>query len=368
MCYNNTKGVFMKIIHCSDLHIGSKIDSLPAEKSTIRREEILHAFERLCVFARDNSVRVVIIAGDFFDAKKCAKKIIDRVLYSIKNCPNCDFIYLQGNHDFEFFHDYDKSEIPQNLKSFSGNFSSFRYDNVVIGGITLSEYAISSQYEKITFAPQDFNILTMHGELVEYKALDNPEAVSLTMLKDKNIDYLALGHYHFYQNGNIDGRGQFAYSGCLEGRGFDELDKKGFVLIDTEIENKFIFIPFSSREFYEINFSVSDYGNWLSCRENIIKNLSQNYSEQSAIKLVLSGDREVDFNINLEEIKQRLNEIFFFAKVIDKTCLKISIDSYINDKTLKGEFIRLVYKSDLPDETKNIVVQRGLEALKGELK
>ena len=80
------------------------------------------------------------------------------------------------------------------------------------------------------------------------------------------------------------------------------------------------------------------------------------------------GERDVDFNINLEEIKQRLNEIFFYAKIVDKTTLKISLDNYLNDKTVTGEFVRLVFQSDLGDETKKQVIQRGLEALKGELK
>ena len=357
----------MKIIHCSDLHIGSKIDSLPSEKSITRREDVLHAFERLCAYAKSNSVSVVIIAGDLFDERKCSKKITERVLYAISQCGDCDFIYLQGNHDFNFFESID-CQMPVNLKILSGEFSSCRYENVVIGGLSLSEYGIINQYDKINFDPKDFNVLVMHGEVVDYKAIDNPESVSLTLLKDKSIDYLALGHFHFYQKGKIDSRGQYAYSGCLEGRGFDETGEKGFVLIDTDLEEKFSFVPFSSRIFYEINFDVSSYKDWLSCRDDILKNLSQQYSENSIIKFVLLGERAVDFNVNLEEIKQRLNEIFFYAKVNDKTTLKIALESYINDKTINGEFVRLVLGSDLSVEEKNLVVERGLEALRGELK
>ena len=36
-----------------------------------------------------------------------------------------------------------------------------------------------------------------------------------------------------YSTGEIDERGKYAYSGCLEGRGFDETGDKGFVLIDV---------------------------------------------------------------------------------------------------------------------------------------
>ena len=57
----------MKFIHCADLHIDSKIKTLPSDKSKIRREEIIRTFERLTDYAAENGVTAVIIAGDMFD-------------------------------------------------------------------------------------------------------------------------------------------------------------------------------------------------------------------------------------------------------------------------------------------------------------
>ena len=53
----------------------------------------------------------------------------------------------------------------------------------------------------------------------------------------KNIDYLALGHIHKYKQAELDQRGVYCYSGCLEGRGFDECGEKGFVLLDIDEES-----------------------------------------------------------------------------------------------------------------------------------
>ena len=57
------------------------------------------------------------------------------------------------------------------------------------------------------------------------------ELVSLPRLQNKNIDYLALGHLHDYRFERLDSRGHYCYSGALEGRGFDELGPKGFVVV-----------------------------------------------------------------------------------------------------------------------------------------
>jgi exonuclease SbcD len=51
---------------------------------------------------------------------------------------------------------------------------------------------------------------------------DKTEVISLKELKNKAIDYLALGHIHSYKMEQLDSRGVYCYPGCLEGRGFDE--------------------------------------------------------------------------------------------------------------------------------------------------
>ena len=82
----------MKFIHCADLHLDSKIDGLPSDKSKIRRDEILRTFECLCDYASVNSVSAVIIAGDMFDTARVTTKTRDRVFNAIKKNFNVDFL------------------------------------------------------------------------------------------------------------------------------------------------------------------------------------------------------------------------------------------------------------------------------------
>ena len=90
----------MKLIHCADLHLDSKMETnLSKEKSRERKNEILITFERMVEYAKLNEVRAIIIAGDMFDKSQItqkAKKIVKNAIYSN---PKIDFIYLKGNHD-----------------------------------------------------------------------------------------------------------------------------------------------------------------------------------------------------------------------------------------------------------------------------
>ena len=72
----------MKIIHCADLHLDSNMTSnLSREQAKQRKAELLATFERMIVYAKDNSVKAVIIAGDLYDKKNIsanARNVLDR--------------------------------------------------------------------------------------------------------------------------------------------------------------------------------------------------------------------------------------------------------------------------------------------------
>ena len=90
----------MKIIHCSDLHLDSKMKSnLDSIKAKERRDEILRTYQNMVEYASKNEIKIILIAGDMFDKKNITLKARNVVLDSIRSNPNIDFIYLKGNHD-----------------------------------------------------------------------------------------------------------------------------------------------------------------------------------------------------------------------------------------------------------------------------
>ena len=58
----------MKILHCADLHLDSKMTAnLDKEKAKERKGEILRTFERMIRYAEEQEIAVILIAGDLFD-------------------------------------------------------------------------------------------------------------------------------------------------------------------------------------------------------------------------------------------------------------------------------------------------------------
>ena len=54
----------MKIIHCSDLHLDSKMKSnLDSKKAKERRNEILITYQNMVKYAVENNVKIIMYQG-----------------------------------------------------------------------------------------------------------------------------------------------------------------------------------------------------------------------------------------------------------------------------------------------------------------
>lgn len=347
----------MKIIHTADWHLDSPLTAnLGADKSKKRKNELLNSFMRMTDFAKENGVDAILISGDLFDGVYASKGSKETVYNCIKSNPDIDFFYLRGNHDEEI-KEFD--EIS-NLKLFSKDFSTYECGEVVIGGCEKTP----TPYHEIKFDEDKLNILMLHGEV---RTTNADEIISISELCGKNIDYLALGHIHSFSAGRIDNRGEWAYPGCPDGRGYDECGSKGFLLLDTEDGKiKTEFIEFESRKIEEFSLDVTgaDGTGEVLCR---IENALSGVDKKEMIKVRLTGKVLPECQINTDYINERFSESFFDFRIYDETKVLYEPEKYRFDETLKGEFIRFTEAcDDFSEEEKRKIIETGLKALSGE--
>lgn len=361
----------MKIIHCADIHLDSVLTAnLDREKAKERKEELLHTFTDMVEYANINGVSAIIIAGDLFDKKNISVTARKCVYEAIASNKNMDFYYLLGNHDANSFID-NLEEKPENLKLFGDEWISYRLgSNICISGIEFNNTKSQNIYNSLVLNNDDINIVVLHGQESAYNSKDKTEVINLKELKGKSIDYLALGHIHSYKEAELDARGVYCYSGCLEGRGFDECGSRGFVMLDIDEEKKKIareFIPFAKRTLYEVNVDVTGCENTLQAvevAEDTLKDADIN--SKDLVKLVIKGEIEEEADISKEYIRQQFADRFYFLKVYVECRLKLDSKKYAMDKSLKGEFVRLIEEQDnLDDEQKNDILKCGLQLLSG---
>lgn len=416
----------MRIIHCADVHLDSAMTAhLDSDMSRERRREILSTFKRLFQYAGKNDVDAIIIAGDLFDGENASLSTVNVVLDEIESHPDIDVFYLRGNHDGFMQNtshtkslsghkrslEYEIASLAEtrkidNLHMFENGSDSWTYyetgnlGRVCIAGVVLNRDNSDKIYDKLNLREDDINIVVLHGQESEYGGgakgngthpgfgSSNDELISLSRLRDKNIDYLALGHIHSYKLSRLDNRGLYGYSGCLEGRGFDECGEHGFVLIDIdedECEVRTAFIPFAYRCIYNVEIDITGYSDVYDVVDLIADRLYTRirgaqetssgfdntnghirHMEDNIVRVTLVGKSDIDIENDLYIIEKHFGDSFYYFEV--KNCTKaVSQDINLNcDATLKGEFIRTVMATDLSDEDKQTVIRIGLAALAGE--
>ena len=53
-------------------------------------------------------------------------------------------------------------------------------------------------------------------------------------------------------------------------------------------------------------------------------------------------------------------------KVYDHSSIQIDYESFKLDRTLKGEFVRLMQQQDMPEEQRAAIIEIGIKAVMGE--
>lgn len=363
----------MKLIHCADLHLDSKMSAnLDKDNAKERKSEILHTFERMVDFAAKNQVEAILIAGDLFDTKNISATTRNTVLYNITAHPEIDFYYLKGNHDSDNFLS-GLEEIPENLKMFGTQWTTYEMADgqITISGLELSANNVGSADVSLVLDSKKFNIVMLHGQEAESGVKDKAEIINLKQFRNKGIDYLALGHVHAYKKEDLDARGIYCYVGCLEGRGFDECGEHGFVILEVdETTGKYNheFVPFAQRQLYTVNVDVTG---CLTTAEMVARATVElqhaGCEEEALVKIVLKGMVDVECEKDIPYFLARFKPRFYFVKVYDETTLKIEVEDYLLDESLKGEFVRQVMAdATISQEDKKSIIRYGLQALAGE--
>lgn len=353
----------MKILHCADIHLDSPMEThMTREQAATRNTEILKSFQRMTEYAAKEKIKLVLIAGDFFDGERVTRRTVDGILDAVTSTPQIDYLYVSGNHD-NWTNAFIDHEVPVNFKCFTDKWDTFTYDDVSVSSIEMTKANAETLYEQLPKQNNSINIVMLHGQTSTVSGVDN---VNLTLLKNKNIQYLALGHIHKYSWGQLDSDGIYCYPGCLEGRGFDECGKKGFVVLDTDARKiEPAFIPFSLREIHNIEIDITGCLNNTEIY-NAMKKETRDIQKDDMVEFILTGTQDISTDISIKYLYRLADSDFFFVKIKDNTKVAIDPKEYENDISLKGEFIRLVMASDLSEERKIQIIRTGIEALIGE--
>ena len=330
----------MKIVHCSDLHLGKRFSG---NKDYVKKRymDFFNAFATFIDKVEEIKPDVCLIAGDIFDKKEINPDILSKTEYLFKRLKDNvkkDLIAIEGNHDnsrlleeswLEYLQEqnilkvfyYNKDFEEKNyLKIDDINFYPVGYPGFMI------DEALTKLSEKLN--PQEKNIVVVHTG-ISGSTDTLPGLVSTSILdlfKDKAI-YIAGGHIHSFTTYPKE-KPYFFVSGSLEFSNVqnEKSDKKGFILFDTDTLN-YEFIELEHRKRIKKDFSYTNFSNLENEFENFVKELNLTGEEILVISVSLNNNDYINTE-NLENIAEKNGALK--THILIKNILNIGADEENN--------------------------------------
>ncbi|MBQ7293453.1 MAG: DNA repair exonuclease [Clostridia bacterium] len=361
----------IKILHCADLHLDSPFSGLDPIQSEKRREEQRELLRNLVCYIRNQHVDLVLVAGDLFDSAFTGSTTVKYTAELFKSA-GCPIVISPGNHDPYVKNGIYSSGFSKNVRIFDDErLSFFDFEEL---GVSVWGYAFtSSSYEKhpldleYSVNPDRLNILCAHADIIQ--SLSKYAPISPGELNASPFDYAAFGHIHNAPDiGNYNGT-LAAYSGCAEGRSFDELDFGGAILLEVEgrkITTKKI--QLAKRRYMIEKIDVTGAEN----DENVIEKIRlriqmRNYHDDTSLRVILQGSVASDYAPNKQVIGKYVEDLYSID-IKDETLPTFDEEILMQDISVRGEFYRTLLKtiregSEEERKTAILALRLGLSAL-----
>ncbi len=357
----------LKILHAADFHLDSAFHHLSAEQAKLRREESRVLPERIANYVNQNGVQIVLLAGDLFDGSETYRDTYDRLLAALRSM-NARVFIAPGNHDYYSEHSpYATLDWPENVHIFR----SRRIERVEIPELSCAVYGAaftaSAQDEGLLddFIAEDdglVHLMVLHGDLTAVEARYNP--ITKSQIAQSNLDYLALGHTHLRSDVLREGKTSYAYCGCPEGHGFDELDDKGVLCGEVSVgKAEMAFVPLAMRRYRIMCVDVSK-----KTPEEAIRAALPGDTTRDLYRIILQGETD-EQGIDLNALKQIFSPDFYSLDLRDETRMAQDIWARAEEDSLRGLFLRELrakYQAaaDEKEQSKiELAVRYGLAAL-----
>ena len=366
----------VRILHCADLHFDTPFKELDKDISDISKEELLEVFKNIIDLCIKEKVEVLLIAGDVFDNLTVNKSTLFFISEQINRIKHIRVFISPGNHDpYNNLSFYEMINWSDNVYIFNVVMESKEVENlnlVVWGAGFKNNYQDNTLIKENFIDKSKINIMIIHGEIAGGNSINKYNPIYENDIYNSNIDYLALGHRHTFSGFIKRGKTTYAYSGCPQGRGFDEEGEKGVIIGDVYLGGTNLkFYPICKRRYITKEINITGSNTYDDIINIIINKLDKDLIDENFYKIILTGELREDFYINENIIKERLKDKFYYIKVINNTSIYIDLDEVSSDYSIKGKFVakileRLKNAEGEDREVLKLALKLGIQSLSKE--
>ena len=354
----------LTILHGADFHLDSPFSGLSPARAAQRRREQRELLDRLVQLAQDRRADLVLLSGDLFDSQRVYPETVQALLRCLGQLP-CPVFLAPGNHDFCTPGSvYAAVDWPANVHVFSGEAITAvdlpEQGCTVYGRAFTGPHLAQSPLEGFHLPPAEdgrLRLMCLHGDVTghgDYGPI-TPEDIAAT-----GLDYLALGHIHRFDGLHREGKTYWAYPGCPEGRGFDELGDKGVLVVTVDDGGAVSaeFVPLARRRYEILTVDVTGAE---SPAAALAAALPADAGED-CYRIVLTGERGEE-PPELAALAALAEPRFYSVTLRDQTRERRALWARSGEDSLTGLFLRTLRSGALEGDGLELAARFGLAAL-----
>jgi DNA repair exonuclease SbcCD nuclease subunit len=358
----------LRFLHGGDFHLDSPFHALSPREAAAAREEQRALLSRFADLSREMEVSLVFLTGDLFDAKRIYPETLEALREALASIPAMVFL-SPGNHDpYTDKSPYARLTWPANVHIFeTEEVSAYPLPHLgctVYGSAFTGPHRHSLPLEGFCAKDEGLRLGCFHGEVTQGPSRYG--AISPSQIAASGLHYLALGHVHSASGLQRAGSCFYAYPGCPQGRGFDELGEKGVYLgcLD-EGSITLDFLPLCQRQYRLLEVPLEG-----RSPEEALQAALPPVPSGDIVRLLFTGEREEDEAFPETVLHNLAAPYFYHVTIEDETELRSDLWARKREEGLLGAFLREMHRrmEAAPPEERHrlaLATRYGLAALEG---
>lgn len=369
----------VKILHTGDLHLGAKFTGL-GEKGKEQRLQLLKTFENVVNLAIEEKVHLFLLAGDLFDSNYPSRRTLDRVLhlFGVLREANIPVCLIPGTHDCydatSIYRRFNFQKATPNLTIFTDKITSkvFEKLNLTVYGRALTAKVVKESPLKGLSLQKDtaLHIAMVHGSLeIPGKVERDGATFTSQEIGKSKMNYIAMGHWHSYGDYSVR-QTKACYCGSPEAIDVDQKGSGNVLLVTIKPDGS---VKVEPRRVGLRNYEVMCINvDAITSIGEILGAIKAKADLNLILGVKLQGLCGFDLEIDIQELEQELEPLFFRLRVINESHPKleeIAAEDFPKNMVI-GRFIRLMQEKIKESageerETAEEAFRLGVALLKG---
>ncbi len=324
----------LHILHAADLHLDAPFAALTAEQARQRRAEQRLLLDALADAAIERGADLVVLAGDLLDSGQTYRETAQALAAALGRIP-APVVIAPGNHDFYGPGSLYTAPIwPKNVLIFrESSIQAVELPNVTLYGAAFTgPFRDGSPLEGFRAPDQGKpSVMVLHGDV---EGTGRYASIPRSDIAGSGLSYLALGHIHGCSGLQKEGGTYWAYPGCTEGRGFDELGDKGALWVTIGHDRAVCaeFLPLCRRRYEILECDLTG----KEAVQAVAAALAQG-SREDVCRLILTGEAA---GLDLPALLQAAAPLRWAVTIRDHTRVPQDLWGREGEDSLTGLFLR----------------------------